>query len=158
MENLKRRQQQAELEKLAAKGRLNNDSLIAEARKKKSPLHEMFEWDTEKNVLVSLRQQARRIITSFRVTIRIKEENVAVPIYVRDPEKQSTEQGYVPVDVVRTDEDIARIALSHELARAIGLLKRARGVAAALGFEGFFDEALGPLLELEIKLEEEVAA
>ena len=113
-------------------GRLTPDDVVQDAKKKDSPLHAHFEWDTKKAAAAYWIEQARELIVSVRVVVRTEHTRVSAPYYVRDPNAESGQQGYVSVPMLRTDQDMARDALVAEFGRVAAMLTRARALAAAL--------------------------
>lgn len=121
----------AEIE-AANDGRLTPDAVVADARRKDSPLHDLFEWDVRKAAHAHWLDRAREIIASVVVKITTDTKVVKSVAYVRDPDCGPGEQGYVSVEKLRTNEDRAREALANEFSRVADLLRRARELAAAL--------------------------
>lgn len=113
-------------------GVLTPDAVVADARKKDSPLHAHFEWDTKKAAAAYWLQQARELIRSVVVTVRTETHNVTAVAYVRDPRQSHESQGYVSVTSVRSDADLAREVLVEEFGRVASMLRRARQVAQVL--------------------------
>jgi hypothetical protein len=125
---------------LAINGRLTPDAVVAAAVDPDSPLHSHFVWDDSEAADLYRIDQARTLIRSVRVDLKIGETIVRSVAYVRDPEVEPEEQGYIAVDVLRRDQDLAREAVANEFARAGAALRRARLVAAALEFPDDIEE------------------
>lgn len=125
------RQRLAEIE-ARNRGRLTPDAVIHDAKDKDSPLHDQFEWDKTKAAYAHWQDQARALITSVRVIITTETSTIKSIYYVRDPSAASKDQGYVSVDKLRTDQDMARDALVAEFSRVADLLRRARELATVL--------------------------
>jgi len=113
-------------------GRLTPDDVVADAKDVDSPLHACFEWDTDKAAAAYWIEQARNIITSIRVVQKTETSEVRTVYYVRDPSAGDAEQGYVSVETLRTDQDMAREALVAEFTRVGDMLRRARELATVL--------------------------
>lgn len=124
----------AELEDAA--GRLTPDIVIADARKASSPLHSCFEWNDGKAARAWRIEQARELIRSVMVIVTTDNRAIEIVRYVRDPDQESDEQGYVSTAKLITDKDRARVALVEEFARAAAALRRARDLAQAFGLAG----------------------
>ena len=135
------RQRLAEIEQ-ANGGRLTPDDVVKDARRKDSPLHEHFEWDLKKAAAAHWIEQARNLIVSVRVVVRTEHTRVSAPYYVRDPNAESDQQGYVSVPKLRTDQDMARDVLVSEFGRVASMLTRARALAAALDADAEVDALL----------------
>jgi hypothetical protein len=136
-------------------GKLRAADVVADAKKADSPLHDHFEWDTKKAAYAYWIRQARVLITS--VTIRVHTETTTVEsvYYVRDPESKSSEQGYVSVTELRSDEDRARESLVAEFTRIADLLRRVRGLAAALAVENEVETLLRSVVGLRNRLSDD---
>jgi hypothetical protein len=133
----KRRLAEAELQAIAAAngGRLTAEMVVEAARDEASPLHDFFQWDDAAAAAEHRIAQARALIRSVRVVFRTEKVEVRAPYFIRDPEMPPSEQGYVSLPQLRTDEDAARAAIASEFARAAAALQRARSIAVALGLE-----------------------
>lgn len=114
-------------------GSLTPDLVVKDAEDSSSPLHELFEWDDGVAGHKYRIEQARHVITSVRVVITTEHKAVSTVYYVRDPEAESTEQGYVSIDKLKSDSDLARESIVMEFSRAASYLQRARIHAEALG-------------------------
>jgi hypothetical protein len=114
-------------------GSLTPDLVVKDAEDSSSPLHELFEWDDGIAGHKYRIEQARQVITSVRVVITTEHKAVSTVYYVRDPEAESTEQGYVSIDKLKSDSDLARESIVMEFSRAASYLQRARIHAEALG-------------------------
>lgn len=114
-------------------GSLTPDLVVKDAEDSSSPLHDLFEWDDSIAGHKYRIEQARQVITSVRVVITTEHKAVSTVYYVRDPEAESTEQGYVSIDKLKSDSDLARESIVMEFSRAASYLQRARIHAEALG-------------------------
>ncbi len=132
----------------AKHGTLTPDIVVADARRKESPLHELFEWDTKKAAMAHWHDVARQIIRNVRVNIVHEQRTLRVPFFVRDPSAPAHQQGYTTIERVRTDADMARDAVAEECSRAAAAFRRASDVAAAVGVEGDVRELLDHTLAL----------
>lgn len=129
-------------------GRLTPDDVVADARRKDSPLHDLFEWDTRKAAKAYWLDQARQIITSVRVEVRTESTKVSSVYYVRDPSAGSGEQGYVSVARLRSDTELARDALVAEFGRVGDMLRRARELAKVLDAQQDVEQLLQSVVGL----------
>lgn len=127
-----------ELERIAGKngGLLTPDDVVASARQKNSILHGMFEWDEKKAAHAYRVDQARVLIRSVTVVITTEKTNVSTVAYVRDPDIEADEQGYVSTVSLIGDTERCRAALVAEFSRAAAALRRARELAVAFGMDG----------------------
>lgn len=117
----------------ANNGSLTPDLVVKDAEDSTSPLHELFEWDDGIAGHRYRIEQARQVITSVRVVITTEHKAVSTVYYVRDPSAEHTEQGYVSIDKLKSDSDLARESIVMEFSRAASYLQRARIHAEALG-------------------------
>jgi hypothetical protein len=127
---------QERLEKIAAahSGRLTPEAVIEDARDPDSPLHHEFNWDLEQAAYQHWVYTARRLISSVEIQITVHELTLAVPAWVHDPDRAG-QQGYIAVDVLRTDRERALRQYQIECQYAIAALSRALAIGAryALG-------------------------
>lgn len=113
-------------------GLLTPDAVVAAARPRDSALHSYFTWDNRTAADAHRLNEARTLIRSVRVDIKVDRVIVATPFFIRDP-TLSPAQGYRSLGRLQTDEDLARETVIAEMKRASGALARARAIAAALG-------------------------
>ena len=126
-----------------AHGRLTPSVVVTDAKKKTSPLHCLFVWDMKTAAERYWLDRAREIIQNVKL-VASQTETVVIdaPHYVRDPLAGPSEQGYVSIDVLRGDPQLARASLRIEFERVIGALARARSIAVALGLQGEVEDLL----------------
>jgi len=113
-------------------GVLTAEMVVEEAKKKSSPLHDLFEWDIKKAAEAHWVETARRVIRSVKVVITTDTRQVSTVYYVRDPDMDSGEQGYVSLPTLATDKERAKAAMASEFRRAIAAMERAQSIAEAL--------------------------
>lgn len=132
----------------SAGGVLRPDDVIEAAKDKKSPLHGCFEWDKDAAAMEHWRDTARTLIRSVRVVIHNQTTTLRAPYFVRDPEADSKDQGYVALTSVRSDSEKARELLVDEFARAASSLRRAKEIAKALHMEDQVEGLIHGVLDL----------
>lgn len=132
----------------AKHGRLTPALVVRDAKRPNSILHPCFEWDDGEAAGKWREEQARVLIRSIRVTITTDTSIIESVAYVRDPNVESDEQGYVSVESLRGNRKAAREALAYESSRAEALLERARNLAVALGLAKVADKAIGSVRTL----------
>ena len=125
--------------------RLTADIVIDSAKDKRSPLHKHFPWDVKSAAYEHWKYIARKLISSVHIVYRIENISVTAPVYIRDPDSDPKEQGYVTVSSIKSDEERAREALIDEFKRVRGSLERAQSLAKVLSVDGTNDP-IGPLL------------
>jgi len=126
-----------ELASIAKKrrGKLTPDAVVAAAKNKSSVLHNLFEWNTNKAAHAWRLEQARTLIRSVRVNITTSRTKIQTVAYIRDPDAEPDEQGYVSMVTLIGDEERSRAALVEEFSRAAAALRRAKEIAVALSLE-----------------------
>lgn len=117
---------------LANGGRITPNEVVADAKKKDSPLHDYFEWDIKKAAAESWVIRARELIRSVTVIVTTETTVIRAPALLRDPEMHGSDQGYRTIGSIKGDADMARVAVVNEFVRASAALRRAHEVAAAL--------------------------
>jgi hypothetical protein len=122
------------------RGVLTPDAVVADAKSKKSPLHSYFEWDNGKAGHAWRIEQARTLIRSVMVVVRTDKQSVSIVAYVRDPDQEAGDQGYVSTLRLLDDKDRARAALVEEFSRAAAVMRRARELATAFALEPNVDD------------------
>ncbi len=143
------------LQKIAARndGVLTPDAVVRDARNPKSPLHDEFEWDVQAAAEAHWIEQARALIRRVRIVVSEDQRDVRVPEYVRDPDQDGGDQGYVHVREATSDADRARRMLCQEAAMAMGLMRRVRALAIQAG-----ESAVARLLEQQVSALESALA
>jgi len=138
-------------------GRLTADDVVSDAKRKDSPLHAHFEWDTKKAAAAYWIEQARVLITSVRVVVTTETTKVSVVAYIRDPAAASDQQGYVATASVRKDVDVAREVLVAEFTRIGSMLRRARELAVVFEAQDEVDGLLQSVVGLRQRFEQPAA-
>lgn len=115
-------------------GRLLPADVVEDARDPDSPLHSHFEWDDSEAATKYRLQQAGAIIRSVKLEITVRDVPLSVVGYVRDPELDTKTAGYRNVVNLRTEEDSARATIIDEMKRVSNAVRRAKSLAAVLGF------------------------
>ena len=146
------------LENLRVKGggRLTAEAVVVEATRKDSVLHDLFEWDAKKAAHAFRLDQARALIRSVRVVITTERTTVSTVGYVRDPDLENGEQGYVSTASLIGDAERSRSALVAEFSRAASALRRARELAVAFEMAGEVDAVTESVDVLRTKVEARV--
>jgi len=109
-------EQIAYLKTLAGDGSLTPSDLVDAASDPENPFHNSFEWDDGKAGLEYRIWQARQIIKSYRITVRIKSRTVVMKAFVHDP-NAGNEQGYVHVENISHRPTDVRAAITTRLRR-----------------------------------------
>lgn len=125
-------EQMNRLAALEKAGRLTAESLVDDARNPGSPLHELFEWDNERAAHEYRIEQARGIIRTVEYRFERRTITYVVPRYVPDPATAANQPGYVAIDTLAKDRALAVKAVRDEVVRALGYIRRAEGIGAAL--------------------------
>jgi len=135
-------------------GTLTPELVVGAAAKEESPLHRHFEWDDGKAAHQHRLEQARSLIRTVRIEVRIDNKEITTFRYVRDPSVHADEQGYISVTVLRNDPQRAEILVRQEFDRADACLARAEELATALGVVPLVSRARKRLAEIARKVEE----
>jgi len=123
------------LEELAAGGILTPEAVVEDARDPDSPLHGEFNWDDASAAHQHRLDQARALIRSVRVTVRNETKILSTIRYVRNPDAEPKEAGYVRTVDLQTDRDRALAAIQTELGRVEAYIVRVSSLATALGLD-----------------------
>ncbi len=88
------------------------DTVLKDAKLKKSPLHEYFEWDDSIAAIKHRREQASKMITSIKVTI-IRDDTDADlkgfhPIIIFHKDTQEKEKEFIAVDKILDDDEYSK--------------------------------------------------
>ena len=136
------------------KGVLTPDMVVEDAKRESSPLHSYFEWDNGKAAHAYRIEQARTLIRSVMVVVKTEKQSVSVVAYVRNPDQESGDQGYVSTLRLLNDKDRARDALVEEFSRASGVMRRARELAIAFSLEADVDSITRKIERVKKKVPE----
>lgn len=109
-------------------GRLTAEIVLEEARKPTSVLHKCFEWDDTKAAEEWRKEQARKLIRTVRFHVTVEERPIRIPQYIRDPQKDGDEPGYVSLPRIIRKPEGARV-LAQEISNVTYLLQRATEIA-----------------------------
>jgi len=123
-------------------GRVTPEQVVDAARDEESPLHGHIEWDDGNAAFAHRLDQARMLIRSVKLVITTQTLKVKSVAFVRDPEKDPRDAGYVSVTKIKTDEDLKRDVLIQEFSRAAASIKRARVLATVFDMEEDVDQFL----------------
>lgn len=126
------RQRLAEIE-AANGGVLRPTDVVQDARDPTSPLHSQFTWEKDKAAEAHWLDQARTLIKSIHVRVTTEHSRVSIAYYTRDPNAKPSAQGYVGLNRLRSEPEMAREAIIAEFTRAADALRRAREMAVVLG-------------------------
>lgn len=139
-----------ELERLRGPdGILRLEDVVAAAADESSPLHSHFEWDNTKAAHRYRLSQARALIRSVQIPLRISDIVFEAPAFVP---ASIAGGGYRRLDQVPPGSPEARSVVVDELSRVAALLGRVRKVAAVLELEDEVDTLLAAATALSIKM------
>jgi hypothetical protein len=126
-------------------GRITPEALVQAASNKKSALHDFFEWDDATAAHQYRLEQARRMIRSCRIVEIVHKEKLEVPYLIRDPQADSSEQGYIETGRVATEEDLARDSILSEITKARGNLVRVSSLSKYFDLGNEIDDLIDRL-------------
>lgn len=134
--------QQLYIAQLAVNGVLQAATVVEDARREASPIHDLFDWDRDKAAEEHWLAVARGLIRQVRVEVTTTEYHYRVAGYIKDPTKPNDEAGYVATSTVAQDAVMTAAAIEAEVARVRSNIERARQICRQLG-----DSAAGHLEE-----------
>ncbi len=133
------------LTELEKSGILTPDSVVEDATDPESVLHPLFEWNNDIAAHKYRVDQARTVISSVTVIVTSTTADVVVSAYVRDPSLHPA-QGYRRITSAGAKEHRLEIAV-REITQALAGLRRAQGIAEALGIDAGISEEVMSLEE-----------
>ena len=122
------------LERLRSINELTPDNVIAEAKDPSSPLHSQFTWDLSEAALLTWRQQARTLISSFVITETVDRKTYTIQQFV-EPCKSGKEQGYIGFLEIKSSKTLAAEFMERELGIAKTYVSKTMNYAKVLGME-----------------------
>lgn len=139
-------------------GQITPEVVVTDAKDKKSPLHDLFDWDVRSAAMKHWLDTARTIIRSVRLVSSIVETTVIkAPHYVRDPSIPGNEQGYISIARLQKDPEAAKASLLLEFGRAEGALTRARQLAEVLALEHEVESLIARVVGLRGRVNDHAA-
>ncbi|MGA8762296.1 MAG: hypothetical protein WB562_05345 [Candidatus Sulfotelmatobacter sp.] len=123
-------------------GKTSAETILADAKRGDSPLHDLYDWDVERAAETHWLERTREIVRLVRYAVHTETHSYTLPRYVRDPDVEPQTQGYATVESLRDDPDRARRALTSELERVSSVLTRARELAVGLHLDDEIEELL----------------
>lgn len=121
------------LRTLERNGRLTPEGVVRAAKPDTSPLHPYFEWNNSIAANAHRLEQARQLIRSVPLILERAERIISTVRYVRDPEAEAEDQGYISIEQLQKEPESAWALLDYEFTRAAAALNRAEKLADALG-------------------------
>lgn len=122
------------------KGQLTARRLLDDAKKPRSPLHSLFNWDIQHAAERWWLHRARCIIGAVTIQVTHQDTVVKAPCYVVDTTRKG--DGYRSVVSMKADTDSARESLVYTLETAAGHLRSAYDLAGPLGLQNEIDRLL----------------
>jgi hypothetical protein len=103
-------------------------------------------WDANKSAIEYWRQAARQLISRVRREVTYEESPLRHIAFVRDPDVEAGEQGYITVEKARSNKEQSKAILAMELNRVTSALGRAKVVAESLKISDEFDSMSRPFV------------
>jgi len=147
----------SELSRLSKQNKLTAAYTVAVASNPKSALHACFEWDDKIAGVKYRLEQARELISSFEITVRVEHRNVEVQEFVHHPHKSKTGGGYVGTVELRDQPDAARDFVQGQLQIAEAYVRKAADFATVLKVEGETRDLADRLRTLRARVSEAAA-
>lgn len=138
-----------------AHGQITPSAVVADAKRKDSPLHKLFDWDIKRAANKFWTLRARQIIGMVTVVTTTTEAIVRTPFYVKDTTVKG--EGYRTVTALRADPIQARASMIYTLEVAAGHLRRAYDLAQPLGLTNEVDALLEKITGLQRALKSAAA-
>lgn len=135
--------QLARIKSLEQNGRITARRVVEDAKRARSPLHSLFNWDVEHSAERWWLHRARLIIGAVTIQVTNHESVIKAPCYVVDTAVNGG--GYRSVVSMKTDTASARESLVYTLEVAAGHLRRAYDLAAPLGLAQDIDVLLSQI-------------
>lgn len=150
---------QAQLEAIKAleneHGQLTPRQVVEAAKDKRSPLHDLFDWDKGSAAAKWWEHQARIVINAVKIQVTTQEFSYRAPAYVVDTSVEG--QGYRSVVSLKSDTANARESLIYTLNTAAGHLRRALDLAAPLGLSHEIDDLIEKIAGVHRMIESKAA-
>ena len=136
-------------------GKISPELVVEAAQDPESPLHKLFEWDLEKAAHRWHIRTAQKIL-SYKYTEITETTTITAVAYVRDPRCAYDEGGYVSVEHVKSEKDLARKVLLMECARIDASLERSRELAHFFDLGAEMEEFEGKIEGWREKIRDDV--
>ena len=111
-------------------GQVDRQSILEDARKKRSPLHDFFEWDDAEAANQYRLDQARYLLRNILVVVKIddeQEEEVRAfhsVVVTADGSDEAHERAYVQIDRVLTESELKEQVIDQALKALISWKKK----------------------------------
>ena len=101
---------------------------------KKCPFRQEFEWDKNSGWQKYNIEIARKILRR-KVQVIVRDEEITIPAYVRDPSKEHADQGYVKTETLRlpSEQERRSAAIAADISAALDRLRRVEMLQQYLG-------------------------
>lgn len=122
-------------------GHITPAEIVEHARNPDSLLHDQFDWDDPSAAHKNRLDVARGLIRSCKIEFRDSTTTVRTcAAFVRDPELDHKQQGYISTRKLKDNEDLAREALVAKFTQIATELRNARDLSIALGIGSEIEE------------------
>lgn len=129
------------------KGHVTPESVVEAAKDPANILHGEFEWNLEQAAHKHWLDTARKLIREVKLTFVFEDVSLVAPHYITDP--GSDLPRYIETTRVAKKHTMAKRALSDELARVVGAIRRATSLSAAFNLTSNFERMLALAIETE---------
>ena len=126
-----------------SKGQITARRVLEDAKKPKSPLHSLFNWDIKTAAEHWWLHRARLIIGAVTVQVTHEHATVKASGYIVDTSVKG--DGYRSVVAMKRDTESARESLIYTLETAAGHIRRAYDLAGPLGLRREIDALLAQI-------------
>ena len=114
-----------------ADGYIEPQSVIDEARRPRSLLHEDFEWDVDAAARSHWLETARQLIRFVKLEFIVDTRTLTSVAYVVDPDRPAKSKRYVDITVAAGMKEKAHAILLAEMMRITAAIRRAQQVAVS---------------------------
>jgi hypothetical protein len=136
-----------------ADGYIEPQTVIDEARKPRSLLHDDFDWDVDSAAHAHWIDTARRLIRFVKLEIVVQSRTISSVYYVKDPDRPARSKRYIDLTVAAQQRNLAHQILLDEMSRITSAVRRAQQVATVLGLRAQLDALLMDVEELVAEAE-----
>ena len=142
------------LQEMAGENRLSARAVVDEAQAESSVLHPYFEWDDSKAADHHRLDQARRMISSFVITVVRNEQRYRVQEFVEDVRKPENTQGYIQLESLIDDQQAARNFVERAMRLAENSVATCTDFAAVLGLSEKVEGLIEDIKDLRNEIRE----
>ena len=143
------------LTKLDRQNKLTASAILKEGKDPRSPLHGKFNWNDKTAAHAYRMDQARSLITEFKIEIVVQKRVIVVPIFQEAANKESPqEEGYQATLDIRKNKSDSRAKVVRHLKTALSSLNNALVLCDILGLEEDVERIIRAVERVQNKLQD----